>query len=699
MRRLVLVHLVCGLGLAVTSTVRAQTPTPAPAQTPAQSRRSRTATPPAPGQPAEQPAAAPAADAETPVRSLFDEEPRQFEISGRLSSVDGDPARFQRYQDLRDGILLDRVRYTREGTDGAWVFTGAADNVGWRDQRFAGAYERAGKLSITGLWDQIPQFYSVDTRTPYTMPDSPLGLDDATQQTIQNGQAGSTPLNLYVPLATQFDLRERRDIGRFDVKFAATKQLDLTAAFTTQKHSGELPWGASFGFSNDVEVALPYRSRANDFTVGAEWNNQRNMLRVAYAGSWFDNQDDTLVWDSPLRLTDQTSGGTNPGRGRMALWPTNSANTVSVGGYTKLAQADAAHRLPLVRRLEQRFERCCRSRSTRAGLPRPGPAARHHRRVGERRVDEPEPGVARRRGLAVLRAGAPLRLRQPDAAHRDPAVHQLRHVGEGVADRRAGKLRALAHELRRRRDVHRPAAGRPHRRLLAQRRQLRLPHLRRIGRGRPAVLGGRDRLAVAHLPRHLGAVEQDRDRARRGAAHGHRRAAGAASLRHRQPGPRQVHRPGGHRAERLLDLQRLGGPGQGRLRRELLRPAGVDVQDDVRSPPTTASPTASAAARPTTSSATQASRPSRSASPGQRPSTTRTATGRRTRRSASTTSRSTRPRRGSAATPKPGSPTTAATRAATICTASCPAAPCRSRRSFPKCSTSCSSSTSTCGTG
>ena len=82
-------------------------------------------------------------------------------------------------------------------------------------------------------------------------------------------------------------------------------------------------------------MALPYDSRTNDFNLGAEWNNQRSMLRVAYNGSWFDNQDDTLVWDSPLRLDDSTSA---PGRGRMALWPSNSANTVSVAGYTKFAR-------------------------------------------------------------------------------------------------------------------------------------------------------------------------------------------------------------------------------------------------------------------------------------------------------------------------------------------------------------------------
>ena len=109
----------------------------------------------------------------------------------------------------------------------------------------------------------------------------------------------------------------------------------MTASFTTQKHGGELPWGASFGFSNDVEVALPYDSRTNDFTLGTEWTNTKNMLRVAYNGSWFDNLADPLVWDSPLRL-DDASGA--PGRGRMSLWPSNSAQTISFGGYTKLAR-------------------------------------------------------------------------------------------------------------------------------------------------------------------------------------------------------------------------------------------------------------------------------------------------------------------------------------------------------------------------
>jgi MtrB/PioB family decaheme-associated outer membrane protein len=282
---------------------------------------------------ATQPPPAAAAPTEESSRSLFEPTWNQFMIGGRASSIDGDPARFQRYQDLRDGVLFTDARLSREDASGNWLYRVTADNLGYRDQRYSGVYERTGRFVIRGLWDEIPQFYSVDTQTPFQTTNSPLLLDDATQRAIQNTQA---TLSAYVPIAHQFDLRERRDIGHFDVRATPTPQFDVKGSFTTQRHRGELPWGADFGFGNDVEVALPYDSRTNDVNIGAEWTNSRNMFRVAYDGSWFDNLDDTLVWDNPLRLDDNGTGS-GPGHGRTALWPSNSAQTVSAAGYSKFA--------------------------------------------------------------------------------------------------------------------------------------------------------------------------------------------------------------------------------------------------------------------------------------------------------------------------------------------------------------------------
>ena len=280
--------------------------------------------------PPAQAAPAPAAEAS---RSLFEPTWRQFQIGGRLSSIDGDPARWQRYEDLRDGVIFTNARYAREWEGTGQLFRATADNLGYRDQRYSGVFERPGRFKVTGLWDEIPQFYSVDTRTAFTSGgEGVLVLPDSTQSAIQSGQAN---LNAYVPISPQFELHERRDIGLVTLSATPRTGLDLTSTFRTQRHVGELPWGASFGFSNDVEVALPYNSRANDFSVGAEWTNQTSMLRVAYDGSWFDNHDGTLVWDSPLRLTD---GVELPGKGRTALWPSNTAQTISFGGYRKLAR-------------------------------------------------------------------------------------------------------------------------------------------------------------------------------------------------------------------------------------------------------------------------------------------------------------------------------------------------------------------------
>ena len=308
----------CGL-LMLAVSIAADAQVTEPAAAPASSQAAGTT----PGQ--TPPPAAPAGPLADDSGSLFGPRWNMFQLSGRLSSVEGDPARWQRYQDLRDGVLFTGGRLLRETPE--WAATAGADNLGWRDQRFFGTYERIGRFKINGLWDQIPQFYSVDTRTAFThQGEAVLVLDNAAQ--------AAANLNTYPPISPQFDLRERRDVGTVRLSATPTTQLDLTGGFTTTKHSGELPWGASFGFSNDNEVALPYNSRTNDVDGGVQWTNARAMIRGAYSGSSFNNIDDTLTWDNPLVLTDSASAS---GHGRTALWPSNSLQTLSTAGYAKLA--------------------------------------------------------------------------------------------------------------------------------------------------------------------------------------------------------------------------------------------------------------------------------------------------------------------------------------------------------------------------
>ena len=119
-------------------------------------------------------------------------------VSGRWSSIEGDPARYQRYEDIRAASA--RHRRALRARERRLAVPG-----GRRQRRLARPailrhLRAAGRFVVSGLWDQIPQFYSVDTQTPYSPApgDSPLTLDDGVQRSIQNGQVPSPPLNAYV---------------------------------------------------------------------------------------------------------------------------------------------------------------------------------------------------------------------------------------------------------------------------------------------------------------------------------------------------------------------------------------------------------------------------------------------------------------------------------------------------------------------
>ncbi len=262
----------------------------------------------------------------------------EVDFGGRVTTVDGDRGRFERLRDLRSGPTLDRFRYRREKR--RWVFGADIDHAGYRDQRFAATAEQYGGLRASFEWNQVPLFYGDTLQTPYRAERlGVLRLDDATQAAVQNRtttvQAG------YAGALTTVDARSRRDVADMRVAYGLTKDVDLRMSLTRTARNGVQPWGASFGFSNPVQVAAPVRNRTHDLGTSVEWSNPRGLLRAAYDGSWFDNEAESLVWDNPLRATDQTyasaySGGDGPSQGRMTLWPASRAHTVSGTGSVAL---------------------------------------------------------------------------------------------------------------------------------------------------------------------------------------------------------------------------------------------------------------------------------------------------------------------------------------------------------------------------
>ena len=275
-----------------------------------------------------QSAAAPASD----LRVM----PNEVVFGVRLNST---PAmgRFMRYDDLRSGPLLERLRFSRDRD--AWTFDAELRNLGYRDQGYRADFNRYGKLKASFDYNQVPLWFGDVERTPFRE-ETPgvFRLNDTVQAAVQNGTA---TLAAYGSELRDLDLRSRRDTASGRFLFEATPQLDLSVAVSSTKRSGAQPWGASFGFSDATVVPVPLDRRTNDVTAAAEWSNPRGSARVAYDGSWFDNGIEALVWDNPLRFSDTTSAnayssGLASSQGRMSLWPDSSAHTVSGSGTVTL---------------------------------------------------------------------------------------------------------------------------------------------------------------------------------------------------------------------------------------------------------------------------------------------------------------------------------------------------------------------------
>jgi MtrB/PioB family decaheme-associated outer membrane protein len=264
----------------------------------------------------QQPPASPAGSQEVVTTSTPWTGALDFGVRG--TSLDGDPARYERYRDLGDGLFLDDLKVNREKS--GWLLDFVADHVGRRDQRYVAAVERPGKLKAAFLWDQIPMTLSVTTLTLFEgVEGGDLEIANAVQQATQTNPAALSPL--FDAAATQFDLRTNRHLANGGVEYMASPALTLSANFRRTNRDGTIPFGGSFGHSSVVELPAPTDHDISEFDGGAEFVRNPFLLRAGYSGSWFHNDVTSVLFDNPFRITDITS---TTSTGHLALPPSNS---------------------------------------------------------------------------------------------------------------------------------------------------------------------------------------------------------------------------------------------------------------------------------------------------------------------------------------------------------------------------------------
>ena len=272
------------------------------------------------------------------------------DLGARLTSVDGDEARYERYRDTRNGVFS-RIEFGK-ATD-QYKYAAGASNIGYRDQNYYADYTN-GKAKYSAFFDSIPLNYSYNAFTPWRETQTGVfTLDSAARLQVQNKVPGvvGVPANaaqlatrsIYVGLAQPIELKSKREMIGLRYSRDLTSAIGLNLAFMSTRKAGNQPYGMSFAFNNANELPMPIDHRTNDMTAGLEYIRTEGMLRLAWDASFFNNRIKEIIWDNPLRATDTNpydpsgySNGNGPAFGRMSVPPSNSMNTVSLTGLYKM---------------------------------------------------------------------------------------------------------------------------------------------------------------------------------------------------------------------------------------------------------------------------------------------------------------------------------------------------------------------------
>jgi len=264
------------------------------------------------------------ASPDTPASEYVPAQRNIIDFGVRGSSVTGDSARYERFRDMGDGLFLEGFALNRQTKNG-WFLDAAGRHIGRLDQSYDGSIVRPGKVKALFSWDQIPMLQSNSTSTVFTNPSgSVLTIDDSLQSLAQTSSA-ALGAN-YKSFSQGFDLKSRRYIGQGSIEVMPNSDFTLKADVKRMDRTGSMPFGGSFGHSNFVETVAPVNQQLTNVDGGAEFLHGPVLLRAGYNGSFFNNDNSTLTFDNPWRLTD--IAGTS-GRGRTSLPPSNSFYSVN----------------------------------------------------------------------------------------------------------------------------------------------------------------------------------------------------------------------------------------------------------------------------------------------------------------------------------------------------------------------------------
>jgi MtrB/PioB family decaheme-associated outer membrane protein len=230
-------------------------------------------------------------------------------------------AKFGEYTGLNEGdvyaVLNGDARYRK--SDGSWIDVSLRD-LGL-DSRFFGVEGgKQGRYKLSLSYKETPHFVSDTAVTPF------LGSGSGTLTLPSGWVPGATTAGMPSLAASLNDveLETKRRAVDFGAALTPVVHWKFAVNFRHEEKTGTLGTAGSFVFDS-AQLAMPVDYETNQIDLSAAYSSARFQARIAYYGSIFTNNEETLTWANPY--TPLVLGAT---AGQIALAPSNKFHQLVV---------------------------------------------------------------------------------------------------------------------------------------------------------------------------------------------------------------------------------------------------------------------------------------------------------------------------------------------------------------------------------
>ena len=248
------------------------------------------------------------------------------EVDAGVGYVSDDVARFGNGtgRDAKEAFigLGGAGRYLKDGTEVSWY----AEDLGEDSRVLNISGGRSGKFELGLDYRDLP--YRLFDSTSTIFGSSGTGVLSLPAAWVPAGTtAGFTALDASL---APVNIEKDRQIIEFGAKYLPTRKIKLYANYSRQKRDGVSVMSGS-RFTQSAFLPRPVDDYTDQINAGARFSVGSLNLGLAYFGSFYRNDVDSLTWDNPYTTT--------PGaeQGRLALEPDNDFQQLSLTGVYRTA--------------------------------------------------------------------------------------------------------------------------------------------------------------------------------------------------------------------------------------------------------------------------------------------------------------------------------------------------------------------------